>query len=77
MSNEREIADAFDAGVDEGVSMVRGELLKLQEVLEKLEDNATNNYRSGKGSYFEGQSDAYEHVVRLIEEVIYIFSDDE
>ena len=77
MSNKREIADAFDAGVDEGVSMVRGELLKLQEVLEKLEDTATNNYRSGKGSYFEGQSDAYEHAVRLIEEVIYIFSDDE
>ena len=77
MSNEREIADAFDAGVDEGVSMVRGGIIRLREVLEKLEDNATNNYRSGKGSYFEGQSDAYEHAVRLIEEVIYIFSDDE
>ena len=76
MVSESKILDAFDAGVAEGVSMVRGELLKLHEVLEKLEDNTANAYRHGGGSYFEGQSDAYEHAVRLVEEVIYIFSDD-
>ena len=67
----------FNDGVAKGIFIVCGKLLKLQEALEKLDENAANSYRSGKGSYFEGQSDAYEHAVRLIEEVIYIFTDDE
>ena len=77
MVNESEISEAYDTGMAEGIALVCGKLLKLQEALEKLDENAANSYRSGKGSYFEGQSDAYEHAVRLIEEVIYIFSDDE
>ena len=77
MVNESEISEAYDAGIAEGIALVCGKLLKLHEALEKLDENAANSYRSGKGSYFEGQSDAYEYAVRLIEEVIYIFSDDE
>ena len=77
MVDKREIADSFDDGVAEGISMVIDKLGELVQVLEHLEDNATNNYKRGKGSYFEGQSDAFEHAVRLVEELIYIFSDDE
>lgn len=76
-NKDREISESYDLGMAEGITLVRGNLLKLQEALESLDEKAANSYRSGKGSYFEGQSDAYEHAVRLVEEVIYIFSDDE